>query len=151
MFDFILLMAGSGTRTSLKFNKVNYKINNKELYKYSLEKVLSMKECHNVILVVLAVSAVNEDVIRIGAVFREPFAVIAAAVDVEIKPSVIFKAINQPLVVLIRAQRADICRIDSLALRLAHAFIAAVFKTAPAEIMRKNIFLFIRQRIGKPF
>lgn len=52
MFDFILLMAGSGTRTSLKFNKVNYKINNKELYKYSLEKVLSMKECHNVILVV---------------------------------------------------------------------------------------------------
>ena len=30
MFDFILLMAGSGTRTSLKFNKVNYKINNKE-------------------------------------------------------------------------------------------------------------------------
>lgn len=54
MFDCLLLMAGSGKRTSLNYNKINYKINNKELYKYSLEVFLECKECHKVILVVKA-------------------------------------------------------------------------------------------------
>lgn len=52
MFDCILLMAGSGKRTTLGYNKINYKINNKEIYKYSLEKFLSIKACNKVILVV---------------------------------------------------------------------------------------------------
>lgn len=52
MFDCLLLMAGSGKRTSLNFNKVNYKINNKELYKYPLDMFLKCSECHKVILVV---------------------------------------------------------------------------------------------------
>lgn len=52
MFDCILLMAGSGTRTTLNYNKINYKINNKELYKYSLEKFLNIEDCNKIILVV---------------------------------------------------------------------------------------------------
>lgn len=52
MFDCLLLMAGSGTRTTLSYNKVEYKINNKPLYQYSLEKFLSLEQCHKVILVV---------------------------------------------------------------------------------------------------
>ena len=52
MFDCLLLMAGSGTRTSLTYNKVEYKINDKPLYQYSLDKFLSIKECNNIILVV---------------------------------------------------------------------------------------------------
>ncbi len=55
MFDCILLMAGSGKRTGLNYNKINYKINGKELYKYSLDKFLSLKEVGKVIL------AVNEN------------------------------------------------------------------------------------------
>lgn len=52
MFDCLLLMAGSGTRTSLNYNKILYKINNKPLYQYSLEKFLSLKQCNKIILVV---------------------------------------------------------------------------------------------------
>ena len=52
MFDCILLMAGSGTRSNLNYNKIKYRINNKSLYEYSLEKFLSIEECNNVILVV---------------------------------------------------------------------------------------------------
>ena len=52
MFDCLLLMAGSGTRTTLNYNKIEYKINGKPLYQYSLEKFLSLKECNKVILVV---------------------------------------------------------------------------------------------------
>ena len=52
MFDCILLMAGSGTRTSLNYNKIKYLINGKPLYQYSLDKFLNIKECNNIILVV---------------------------------------------------------------------------------------------------
>jgi len=52
MFDCLLLMAGSGTRTSLSYNKIEYLINNKPIYKYSLDKFLSIEECNKVILVV---------------------------------------------------------------------------------------------------
>ena len=52
MFDCILLMAGSGVRTNLNYNKIKYQINNKPLYEYSLEKFLSIDECNKVILVV---------------------------------------------------------------------------------------------------
>ena len=52
MFDCLLLMAGSGTRTSLSYNKIEYQINKKPLYQYSLDKFLSMQECNKVILVV---------------------------------------------------------------------------------------------------
>ena len=51
MFDCLLLMAGKGTRTSLKYNKIMYKINNKPLFMYSLEKFLSVKELNKVYLV----------------------------------------------------------------------------------------------------
>ena len=37
----ILLMAGSGTRLGLDINKMMYKVNNKRLYQYPLEKFLS--------------------------------------------------------------------------------------------------------------
>lgn len=52
MFDCILLMAGSGTRTSLNYNKIKYLINGKPLYQYSLDKFSNIKECNNIILVV---------------------------------------------------------------------------------------------------
>lgn len=52
MFDCILLMAGSGTRTSLNYNKIKYLINNKPIYQYSLEKFMDINECDNIILVV---------------------------------------------------------------------------------------------------
>lgn len=52
MFDCLLLMAGSGTRTSLSYNKIEYQINKKPLYQYSLDKFLSIQECNKVILVV---------------------------------------------------------------------------------------------------
>lgn len=52
MVDCILLMAGSGSRTTLGYNKIEYKINNKPLYEYSLEKFLSINECGKIILVV---------------------------------------------------------------------------------------------------
>ena len=38
----ILLMAGSGTRLGLDINKMMYKVNNKRLYQYPLEKFLSL-------------------------------------------------------------------------------------------------------------
>ena len=49
MFDCILLMAGSGTRTSLNYNKIKYLINGKPLYQYSLEKFMDINECDNII------------------------------------------------------------------------------------------------------
>lgn len=52
MFDCILLMAGSGTRTSLPYNKIKFLINGKPLYKYSLNTFLNVKQCNKVILVV---------------------------------------------------------------------------------------------------
>lgn len=52
MFDCLLLMAGSGTRTSLKYNKIKFMIKGKPIYQYSLEKFLSIKECNKIILVV---------------------------------------------------------------------------------------------------
>lgn len=52
MFDCILLMAGSGVRTNLPYNKIKYMVNNKPLYEYSLEKFLSIKEMKKIVLVV---------------------------------------------------------------------------------------------------
>lgn len=52
MFDCILLMAGSGSRSGLEYNKIKYEINNKPLYSYSLEKFLNLKQCNQVIMVV---------------------------------------------------------------------------------------------------
>lgn len=54
MFDCLLLMAGSGSRTTLSYNKIEYKINGKPLYQYSLEKFLSIDSCNKIILVVKA-------------------------------------------------------------------------------------------------
>lgn len=52
MFDCILLMAGSGTRTSLGYNKINYLINDKPIYQYSLDKFLKIEQCNKIIMVV---------------------------------------------------------------------------------------------------
>lgn len=52
MFDVVLLMAGSGKRTELEFNKVFFQVNNKPLFLYSLEKFESIKECNKIVLVV---------------------------------------------------------------------------------------------------
>lgn len=52
MFDLVLLMAGEGKRTGLSQNKVLYEVNNKPLFRYSLEKFLECEECKNVVLVV---------------------------------------------------------------------------------------------------
>lgn len=52
MFDCLLLMAGSGTRTSLAYNKVKYLINDKPIFEYSLDLFLNIKECNHVIMVV---------------------------------------------------------------------------------------------------
>lgn len=52
MFDCILLMAGSGSRSGLEYNKIKYEINDKPLYLYSLEKFLYIDQCNQVILVV---------------------------------------------------------------------------------------------------
>lgn len=52
MFDCILLMAGVGSRTSLPYNKIKYVINDKPLYRYSLDIFLGIKELNKMILVV---------------------------------------------------------------------------------------------------
>lgn len=52
MFDCVLLMAGNGSRTTLGYNKIEYKINNKPLYEYSLGKFLDIEECNKIILVI---------------------------------------------------------------------------------------------------
>lgn len=52
MFDCILLMAGSGTRSNLNYNKIKYIINDKPIYQYSLDKFLNIEECNKIILVV---------------------------------------------------------------------------------------------------
>lgn len=52
MFDCLLLMAGCGSRTSLKYNKIEYVINNKPMYQHSLDKFLAIEQCKNIILVV---------------------------------------------------------------------------------------------------
>ena len=52
MFDCILLMAGSGKRANLGYNKIKYSINNKAIYKYSLDLFLKIDEVKNIILVV---------------------------------------------------------------------------------------------------
>lgn len=50
-FDVILLIAGSGERCGLGYNKVLYKINGQPLFLYSLKKFLEFDECNKVILV----------------------------------------------------------------------------------------------------
>ena len=50
-FDVVLLLAGSGERCGLGYNKVLYKINNKPIFTYSLEKFLEFEECQKVIIV----------------------------------------------------------------------------------------------------
>lgn len=52
MFDCILLMAGSGNRSGLDYNKIKYEIASKPIYQYSLDKFLNIKECNKIILVV---------------------------------------------------------------------------------------------------
>ena len=52
MFDCILLLAGSGSRTGLDFNKILYKINGRPLYEFPLNTFLNIKECERIILVV---------------------------------------------------------------------------------------------------
>ena len=54
----ILLMAGSGTRLGLDINKMMYKINNKRLYQYPLERFLS----HN-LSVILVTSKKDYDAV----------------------------------------------------------------------------------------
>lgn len=51
-FDVILLLAGSGERCGLGYNKVLYKINNQPLFLYSLKKFLDFDECKKVVLVI---------------------------------------------------------------------------------------------------
>lgn len=52
MFDCILLMAGSGKRANLGYNKIKYEINNKALYEYSLELFSSLDEVGKIVMVV---------------------------------------------------------------------------------------------------
>lgn len=52
MFDCILLMAGTGRRSKLEYNKVLHSVNGKPLFMYSLEKFLNIPECLNIILVI---------------------------------------------------------------------------------------------------
>ena len=52
MFDVVLLMAGRGTRTGLDYNKVLYKINNKPIFRYSLDTFLEIEECNRIVLVI---------------------------------------------------------------------------------------------------
>lgn len=52
MFDAIILIAGKGSRSGLKYNKVLYRIDGKPIFKYSLETFLSCKDCRKVVLVV---------------------------------------------------------------------------------------------------
>lgn len=52
MFDVVLLMAGSGSRTKLGYNKVFYKINEKPIYQYSLETFQKIEDCDKIVLVV---------------------------------------------------------------------------------------------------
>ncbi|MGD9886762.1 MAG: 2-C-methyl-D-erythritol 4-phosphate cytidylyltransferase [Bacilli bacterium] len=51
MFDVVLLMAGSGTRTGLPYNKMFYKINNRPLFLYSLEAFINIDGCSQIVLV----------------------------------------------------------------------------------------------------
>lgn len=52
MFDAIIVMAGTGARTGLAYNKNLYKIKGKPLFRYSLEAFLKVSQCSSVILVV---------------------------------------------------------------------------------------------------
>lgn len=52
MFDVVLLMAGSGFRTQLGYNKAFFMIGDHPMYWYSLQQFLSMEECDKIILVV---------------------------------------------------------------------------------------------------
>ncbi len=52
MFDCILLMAGSGVRSHLPYNKILHPIQGKPIYEYSLNLFLSMNECRSVIVVI---------------------------------------------------------------------------------------------------
>lgn len=51
MFDCVIVMAGSGKRASLGYNKALVKINNESLFMYSVQKFMSIKECAKIILV----------------------------------------------------------------------------------------------------
>ncbi|MFA7435089.1 MAG: 2-C-methyl-D-erythritol 4-phosphate cytidylyltransferase [Bacilli bacterium] len=52
MFDAIILTAGKGSRSGLKYNKVLYRIDGKPIFKYSLEVFLSCFDCRKVVLVI---------------------------------------------------------------------------------------------------
>lgn len=52
MFDVIIVMAGSGQRTNLGYNKAFYKINDKPVFLYSIEKFRKFNNCNQIILVV---------------------------------------------------------------------------------------------------
>jgi 2-C-methyl-D-erythritol 4-phosphate cytidylyltransferase len=51
MFDAIILLAGKGERSGLEYNKIFYRINNKLLFRFSLETFLSCNNCRKVVLV----------------------------------------------------------------------------------------------------
>ncbi|MFA7366994.1 MAG: IspD/TarI family cytidylyltransferase [Bacilli bacterium] len=52
MFDVIILMAGTGQRAKLEYNKVFYQLMGKEVYQYSVDVFMSHEKCRNIILVV---------------------------------------------------------------------------------------------------
>lgn len=51
MFDSIILLAGKGERSGLKYNKVFYRLDDKPLFQFSLEKFLEVPLCRKVVLV----------------------------------------------------------------------------------------------------
>ena len=50
-YSLILLCAGSGKRTGLKYNKIFYKINNQTVYEMNISHFLEDNRCKQIIVV----------------------------------------------------------------------------------------------------
>jgi len=67
MYSAVIVAAGSGTRTGLGYNKIFYKIKDKNLIEYSVDKFLNDKDFNEIIIVVS-----KEDLQKVRTIFKSP-------------------------------------------------------------------------------
>ncbi len=67
MYSAVIVAAGHAKRTGLGYNKIFYKIRNKHLIEYSVDRFVGDKDCKEIIIVVS-----KEDLQQVRAIFSHP-------------------------------------------------------------------------------
>lgn len=109
MFDVVLLMAGSGSRSGLSDNKVFYEVDDMPLYMYSLNAFLKLQDCRKVILVIR-----DEDYDRVAHLASSRISIVNGG---KLRQDSVYNGVNQAqegIILVHDAARANIKKEDIL-------------------------------------